>query len=50
MIYILEEIKKELINHPDKLKDVLEHFGYCNVAIHSKYMSLDAMSSHQKRV
>lgn len=39
MIYILEEIKKELINHPDKLKDVLEHFGYCNIVIRSKYMS-----------
>lgn len=49
MIYILEEIKKELINHPDKLKDVLEHFGYCNVAIHSKYMSFGRDEQSSKK-
>lgn len=36
---MLAEIKKELINHPDKLKEVLEHFGYCNVIIRPKYIS-----------
>lgn len=36
---MLEEIKKELINNPDKLCNVLEHFGYCNIVIHSKYIS-----------
>lgn len=35
---MLNDIKKELINHPDKLKDVLEHFGYCNVVIRSRYL------------
>lgn len=35
---MLEEIKKELINHPDKLKDVLEHFDYCNIVIRPKYL------------
>lgn len=35
---MLEEIKKELINHPDKLKNVLEHFGYCNIVIRPKYL------------
>lgn len=36
---MLAEIKKELINHPDKLKEILEHFGYCNVIVRSKYIS-----------
>ena len=36
---MLKELKKELLNCPDKLKDVLEHFGYCNVIIREKYMS-----------
>jgi len=35
---MLNDIKKELINHPDKLKDVLEHFGYHNVVIRPKYL------------
>lgn len=36
---MLTEIKKELINHPDKLKEILEHFGYCNVIVRPKYIS-----------
>ena len=36
---MLAEIKKELINHPDKLKEILEHFGYCNVIVRPKYIS-----------
>lgn len=35
---MLEEIKKELINHPDKLKNVLERFGYCNIVVRPKYI------------
>lgn len=35
---MLEEIKKELISHPNILKDVLEHFGYCNIVIRPKYI------------
>ena len=35
---MLEEIKKELINHPDKLKNILEHFGYCNIVVRPKYI------------
>lgn len=49
MIYILEEIKKELINHPDKLKDVLEHFGYCNITIRQKYMSFGRDEKSSKK-
>ena len=36
---MLEDIKKELLKQPEKLKDVLEHFDYCGVSIHDKYMS-----------
>lgn len=36
---MLAEIKKELIDHPDKLKEILERFGYCNVVIRQKYIS-----------
>ena len=36
---MLADIKKELISHPDKLKEVLEHFEYCNVVIRSNYLS-----------
>lgn len=49
MICILEEIKKELINHPDKLKDVLEHFGYCNITIRQKYMSFGRDEKSSKK-
>lgn len=35
---MLEEIKKELINHPDKLKNILEHFGYFNIVVRPKYI------------
>lgn len=36
---MLGEIKKQLINHPDSLVGVLEHFGYCNIVNHGKYIS-----------
>lgn len=35
---MLSEIKKELINHPDKLKEALETFGYCHVVVRPKYI------------
>jgi hypothetical protein len=49
---MLEDIKKELLNHPDKLKDVLEHFGYCNIVIRSKYIQFgrDEFSSKKSIV
>lgn len=47
---MLADIKKELINHPDKLKDVLEHFGYCNIVIRPKYISFGEMENHQRKV
>ena len=49
---MLEDVKKELLNHPDKLKDVLEHFGYCNIVIREKYMQFgrDEFSSKKSIV
>lgn len=35
---MLKEIKKELINNPEKIKEVLEYYGYSNVVIKEKYM------------
>lgn len=46
---MLADIKKELINHPDKLKDVLEHFGYCNIVIRPKYISLGRDEKSSKK-
>lgn len=46
---MLADIKKEMINHPDKLKDVLEHFGYCNIVIRPKYISLGRDEKSSKK-
>lgn len=46
---MLADIKKELINHPDKLKDVLEHFGYCNIVIRPKYISFGRDGKSSKK-
>lgn len=46
---MLTDIKKELINHPDKLKDVLEHFGYCNIVIRPKYISFGRDEKSSKK-
>lgn len=49
---MLEEIKKELINHPDKLKNVLEEFDYCNIVVRPKYIQFgrDEFSSKKSIV
>lgn len=46
---MLADIKKELINHPDKLKDVLEHLGYCNIVIRPKYISFGRDEKSSKK-
>lgn len=46
---MLADIKRELINHPDKLKDVLEHFGYCNIVIRPKYISFGRDEKSSKK-
>ena len=35
---MLSEIKQELLNSPEKLKDVLEHFGFANIVIRPNYL------------
>lgn len=35
---MLANIKKELMDNPEKLKELLEHFGYCNVRIKGNYI------------
>ena len=49
---MLEDVKKELLNHPDKLKEILEHFGYCNIVIRDRYMQFgrDEVSSKKSIV
>lgn len=46
---MLADVKKELINHPDKLKDVLEHFGYCNIVVRPKYISFGRDEKSSKK-
>ena len=46
---MLSKIKKELINHPDKIREILEHYDYCNIMIRSKYMSFGRDSQSSKK-
>lgn len=46
---MLEDIKKELINHPDKLKELLEYFDFHNVIIHSSYISFGRSVESSKK-
>lgn len=46
---MLAEIKKELINNPDKLKELLEYFGFYNVIIHQSYISFGRAADSSKK-
>ena len=46
---MLEDIKKELLNNPEKLKEVLEHFGYCNIVIRPTYMQFGRDEESSKK-
>ena len=46
---MLEDIKKELINHPEKLRNVLEHFGYCNIVVRPKYIQFGRDEESSKK-
>jgi len=35
---MLNNIKKELLNEPDKIVELLEHFDYANISLKSKYI------------
>lgn len=49
---MLEDIKKELLKDPDKLQEVLEHYGYRNIVIRPQYMQFgrDEFSSKKSIV
>ena len=46
---MLEDIKKELISHPEKLKEVLEHYDYHNIVIRTTYMSFGRSEESSKK-
>jgi len=46
---MLEDIKKELLAKPEKLKDVLEHYNYCNIVIRNTYMSFGRDEQSSKK-
>lgn len=48
---MLKEIKKELLNNPDKLKELLEYFDFHNVIVHKTYISFGrAIDSSKKSI
>jgi hypothetical protein len=51
VIVLLQEIKKELLNNPESLKELLEHFNFYNVRIHQSYISFGrAIDSSKKSI
>lgn len=46
---MLEDIKKELLKDPEKIKDVLEHYGYCNIVIRPTYMQFGRDEQSSKK-
>lgn len=46
---MLKEIKKELLNQPEKLKEVLEHYNFHNVIIHQSYISFGRSVDSSKK-
>lgn len=44
---MLADIKKELISHPNKLKELLEYYGFANVVNHGKYISFGRDDSEE---
>ena len=48
---MLKEIKKELLDNPEKLKELLEYFNFYNVHIHQSYISFGrAIDSSKKSI
>ena len=46
---MLKEIKKELLNQPEKLKEVLECYNFHNVIIHQSYISFGRSVDSSKK-
>ena len=46
---MLKEIKKELLDNPEKLEELLEHFNFYNVHIHQSYISFGRAQDTSKK-
>lgn len=46
---LLKEIKNELLNQPEKLKEILEHYNFHNVIIHKSYISFGRSIDSSKK-
>ena len=46
---MLKEIKNELLNQPEKLKEILEHYNFHNVVIHKSYISFGRSIDSSKK-
>ena len=46
---MLNEIKKELLDNPEKLKELLEYFNFYNVHIHQSYISFGRAQDTSKK-
>ena len=46
---MLKEIKKELLDDPEKLKELLEYFNFYNVHIHQSYISFGRAQDTSKK-
>lgn len=46
---MLKEIKKELLDNPEKLKELLEHFNFYNINIHQSYISFGRAQDTSKK-
>ena len=46
---MLTEIKKELLDNPEKLKELLEYFNFYNVHIHQSYISFGRAQDTSKK-
>ena len=46
---MLKEIKKELLDNPEKLKELLEYFNFYNIHIHQSYISFGRAQDTSKK-
>lgn len=46
---MLKEIKKELLDNPEKLKELLEYFNFYNIHIHQSYISFGRAQGTSKK-
>ena len=46
---MLKEIKKELLDNPEKIKELLEHFNFYNINVHQSYISFGRAQDSSKK-